>query len=124
MKWERSGTLHARQPYEFTFRLVGPKGADAGDMELYMGMQGHAAFIKDDGSVFAHVHPSGSVPAAVLSVAGGDDPHAMHRMMAAGLPSVVSFPYGFPASGSYRIFVQMKRAGQVVTGLFQANVEN
>ena len=32
---------------------------------------------------------------------------------------VVSFPYGVPTPGRYRVFVQMKRAGKVETGSFE-----
>jgi hypothetical protein len=38
------------------------------------------------------------------------------------LPNDVSFPYGFPASGRYRIFVQMKHESTVETGVFDADV--
>jgi hypothetical protein len=125
MLWERSALhIRARQPYQFRFRLVDAQGADAKDVELYMGMQGHAAFIKDDGSVFAHVHPSGSVPAATMALATPDDPHAMHTMAHAGLPAQVTFPYGLPQPGIYRIFVQIKRGGEIMTGMFNASVEN
>jgi hypothetical protein len=37
--------------------------------------------------------------------------------------SEVSFPYGFPKPGEYRIFVQIKRAGQVETCVFDAHVQ-
>lgn len=125
MLWEHSAPkIQARKPYEFRFRLVDPKGADVKDTELYMGMLGHAAFVKDDGTVFAHVHPSGSVPAAAMGLAMPDNPHAMHMMPSASLPAQVSFPYGLPKPGIYRVFVQMKRGGEIVTGLFNANVEN
>jgi hypothetical protein len=35
----------------------------------------------------------------------------------------VSFPYGFPQPGDFRIFVQIKRGGQVETGVFDAHVQ-
>jgi hypothetical protein len=34
----------------------------------------------------------------------------------------VSFPYGFPKPGNYRMFVQIKRAGRVETGVFDTLV--
>jgi hypothetical protein len=37
---------------------------------------------------------------------------------------VVSFPYGFPQAGDYRLFVQIKRHGEVETGVFDARVTN
>jgi hypothetical protein len=107
-------------------------------MELYMGMPGHAAFVRSDRSVFAHVHPSGSVPMASLSLTAnaGDGGAAMagmagmdHSGMSPGmsmiqaLPPEVSFPYGFPKPGDYRIYVQAKRGGKVETGIFDARVE-
>jgi len=124
MVWDGGAqTLHARRPYEFRFRLYDAAGQTATGMELYMGMAGHAAFVATDGSVFAHVHPSGSVPMAALGLAQPGNPHAGH-MMVAEPASEVSFPYGFPKPGSYRIFVQMKRAGAVLTGGFTAKVED
>jgi hypothetical protein len=34
----------------------------------------------------------------------------------------VSFPYGFPKAGEYRIFVQIKRAGHIETGVFDTEI--
>jgi hypothetical protein len=39
------------------------------------------------------------------------------------VPAEVSFPYGFPRAGDYRIFVQIKRGGVIETGVFDARVE-
>ncbi len=119
-------------------------------MQYYMGMLGHAAFVKTDGTRFAHIHPTGSVSMASLMLAEnqlsagkkpksdgamdmagmdmpGMDMSEMHegaRTTNAGLPSEVTFPYGFPAAGRYRIFVQMKHDGTVETGAFDVDVNN
>jgi hypothetical protein len=114
LTWERDDTpLQAKRATLFRFRLDPPDG-----WELYMGMPGHAFFLKTDRTVFAHVHPTGSVPMASLELAGAD-PHAAHQ---AGLPGVLSFPYGFPEPGNYRIFVQIKRHGRIETAVFDAKV--
>jgi hypothetical protein len=131
MVWVRDAApLHAKRPYLFRFRVEDPQGRPAGQMELYMGMQGHAAFVSSDRTVFAHIHPSGSVPMAALALTQPQNPHAGHMMMSGGdmmttgIPSEVSFPYGFPKPGAYRMFIQVKRAGEVLTGIFDARVEN
>ena len=124
MVWQRGvGSLRARQPYEFRFRLEDDQGKPAAGVELYMGMLGHAAFVSADRRVFAHVHPSGSAPMPAIALAQPENPHAGHMTAQAGLPAEASFPYGFPKPGAYRIFVQMKRAGEIVTGVFDTKVE-
>lgn len=122
MIFEREQDVYpVKRPYAFRFRVVNSDGKPAQDMELYMGMQGHAAFVREDRSVFAHVHPTGSIPMAALQIAQKQaDPHAGHHMHS--LPAEVSFPYGFPQPGAYRIYVQMKRGGQVQTGVFRVTV--
>ncbi|MBM3726632.1 MAG: hypothetical protein FJW40_14560 [Acidobacteria bacterium] len=132
MVWERGAEpIVAKRPAAFRFRVEDKDGKPASGMELYMGMPGHAAFVKTDHSVFAHVHPTGSVPMAAMELArqslagngeaaaAGHEGHGMH----AALPPVVSFPYGFPQAGVYRVFVQVKRAGVVETGAFDVTVQ-
>ncbi len=140
--------LVAKRPYSFRFELLSPDGKAPTDMAFYMDMLGHAAFLKTDGSVFAHIHPIGSVSMAafmiaqeqntnatfiqptqskapandVLDMPGMD--HSMHHMPAvSNLPNQVSFPYGFPTPGRYRIFVQMKHGDTIETGVFDADVK-
>jgi hypothetical protein len=140
--WEgASGPLISNAPMDFQFDVQDKDGKPVQDLEPYMGMAGHAEFVRSDFSVFAHVHPSGSVSMASLELAqagltGGASSASMPGMsMPAGmamqmagtpqsgpLPAVVGFPYGFPQPGEYRIFVQIKRAGRVETGVFDAHV--
>ena len=90
-----------------------------------MGMLGHVAVTNDDGSVFAHLHPSGSISMAAMQkfaekngavVEGG---HAAHVMPA---PGDLSIPFAFPKAGRYRLWVQMKHDGRVITSAFDADV--
>jgi len=111
--------VFAKQVTLFTFSLIAPDGKTADGMEPYMGMGGHAEFVKRDGSVFAHVHPTGSVPMASVNVAS---PEAMMNMHQMTVGPEVSFPYGIPTPGNYRVFVQMKREGRVETGAFDISV--
>ena len=120
--WVRDNTpLVPKRLTTFTFRVEDENGQPVRDLELYMGMPGHAIFVRRDRKVFAHVHPSGSAPMAAIDIAMPSiTSHAQH---AAAPPSTVTFPYGFPEPGQYRIFVQMKRAGAIVTGAFDADVK-
>jgi hypothetical protein len=135
MVWNNPAKLSAKTPQVFKFSLLDATGKPPQDMALYMGMVGHAAFVKDDGTVFAHVHPSGTVSMAALMMAAAQNqprqPDAMAAMpgmdassaketAANQFPNEVGFPYGFPTAGAYRIFVQMKHGQVVETGVFDA----
>jgi hypothetical protein len=150
MVWERPAEIVAGTAYAFRFTLLDRAGHPATDVEPYLGMAGHAAFVKTDGTAFAHTHPEGSaaMPALMLAneslgypgdeaagdggaqAASGDGTMAAMPGMAgtAGHASAqpisptVEFPYGFPSPGRYRVFVQMKHGGTVETGVFDAEV--
>lgn len=125
MVWHRPAELRARAPEAFSFSLLNAQGRPATDIQLYMGMLGHAAFVKADGTVFAHLHPSGTAAMAALMIAAqqnGQTGMEQERNLPDRLPNMVSFPYGFPTPGRYRIFVQMKHGATVETGAFDANV--
>jgi len=133
--WQRpAGPLKAGVPLEFTFAVQDKDGRPAQDIEPYMGMAGHAEFVRSDLTVFAHVHPAGSVSMAALELAqegvpSGEASAQMPMPAPMSMPEPgplapeVRFPYGFPQAGDYRLFVQVKRAGRVETGVFDAHVE-
>ena len=123
MVWVRDAKpLVTKRLTMFTFRVEDAAGEPASDLELYMGMPGHAMFVRRDRRVFAHVHPSGSAPMAAMAIGqrslGSQLSDQLHAHHAGRLPATVSFPYGFPERGDYRIFVQVKRAGRIDTGAF------
>jgi hypothetical protein len=133
MVWKNPANLAPKTPVEFQFELLDAKGKPPSDMALYMGMVGHAAFVKTDGSVFAHIHPNGTVAMAAFMMANrqasSSAPAVGSGMKMPGMemdgrmiPNAVAFPYGFPSPGEYRIFVQMKHGDQVETGVFDADV--
>lgn len=139
MVWDRPSTLTANTAELFRFELYDAAGELATDVQPYLGMAGHAAFVKTDGSVFAHTHPDGSaaMPAMMLANAGGSAMAAMpmdgasdpvakgagHTGTPEPLDPIVEFPYGFPTGGRYRIFIQMKHGSTVETGVFDAEVK-
>jgi hypothetical protein len=72
MVWERdSAPLKTKQATWLRFRVEDKNGKPATDLEPYMGMAGHAVFIRNDGQIFAHVHPAGSVSMAAVELAEG-----------------------------------------------------
>jgi hypothetical protein len=140
MVFDRPSTITANTAYALRFRLLDGSGRPASDMEPYLGMPGHAAFVKADFSTFAHTHPDGSaaMPAVMLANAStaASAPLATRAMPEMGgmamagaaanaepISSTVEFPYGFPSPGRYRIFIQMKHANTVETGVFDAEVQ-
>ena len=125
MVWERESPAPVIGKLTwFRFKVEDKDGKPVNDLEPYMGMAGHAVFVRSDESVFAHVHPAGSVPMAALQLAQNEGNAVSEHKMPMTMPSEVSFPYGFPRAGNYRLFVQIKRNGKVETGVFDTRVGN
>lgn len=135
MVWDKPASLTAGTAALFHFRLLDPSGKPAAGMQPYLGMAGHAAFVKTDGTVFAHTHPDGSAAMPAMLLANGESLGVVHAsettaamenmpgMETSGkMDPQVDFPYGFPSAGRYRIFIQMKHGGVVETGVFDAEV--
>jgi len=154
------------KPYQLAFEVLDPSGKPA-ILEPYLGMNGHAAIVKSDGTVYIHLHPVGTYSmAAQLSMQNriadttkiyrlpnetktfrdsidryvaslkamtpaDRDRFLMqnmtgmnaHQMAGMKHENRIVFPYAFPKAGQYRIFLQIKRNGQVLTGIFDAVVK-
>jgi len=120
---EETGPLPSRRALEFRFLVTGPDGRPVTDLVPYMGMAGHAVFLARDLSVFAHLHPSGSVAMASMAMADPAAMMAMHAVEGTPLAAEVAFPYGLPHPGPYRIFVQFRRGATVETAVFDVVAE-
>jgi hypothetical protein len=129
MIWEDPEEAERPSARALRFSVLDPQGRPA-RLAPYMGMLGHAAIRREDGAVFAHVHPSGTTSMAAQMVlaaqtAGSKDgmDHSM-RHMAHDTPNAnqVAFPYEFPQTGPYRIWVQVKVGDQVMTGAFDLRI--
>jgi len=120
--WDRGAeAIAAGKERDLRFSVRDANGAELA-VEPYMGMAAHLVVTSSDGSVFAHLHPSGSISMAAMERFAGAtavDPHAGHAMPMEGH---VAIPYAFPKPGAYRLFVQVKRDGKVRTAAFDANV--
>lgn len=128
MTWKRgSEPLIAGQDVDLRFDVQDPAGRPAA-LEPYMGMLSHAVITRDDGQVFVHLHPVGSFSMAAqqafepAGTAMEEMDHSGPTMPGMAATNEVSFPYGFPQPGHYRLWVQVKSGGAVRTGVFDAVV--
>ncbi|CAH0996433.1 hypothetical protein EMA8858_02565 [Emticicia aquatica] len=152
--------LQMGKVYDLKFSVVAPDGKPA-ELQTYLGMMGHAAVIKDDGSVYIHLHPNGTFSTTAVQVMQNridatinvrpnlNNPKRFKDSVDNVLSKLqamteterdkflmgnmkhesnghhsgeVAFPYVFPKAGNYRIWVQVKREGKILTGVFDAKV--
>ncbi|MFI5230588.1 MAG: hypothetical protein ACHQWU_16065, partial [Gemmatimonadales bacterium] len=136
LAWEGDAeALIANQPVDLRFTVHDASGAVA-TLEPFLGMPAHAVVMRDDGSVFIHLHPMGTVSAATQAVFAlrdrGDTTASGHldrsaigaaeAMAAMPMSGSFSIPYEFPKTGRYKLWVQVKAKGRVRTGTFDAVV--
>ncbi len=145
--------------YNLKFSILDPQGK-AAELQPYLGMMGHAVVLKDDGSVYIHLHPNGTFSTTSVQVMEKrigettreyklpsqkvfrDSIDAIMKKVNVMpeaerdkflMPNMnhdskehhsgsVSFPYSFPKEGNYRIWLQIKRNGKILTGAFDAKV--
>lgn len=160
--WEEKPNqkLMAGKVYDLKFSVLAPDGKPA-ELQTYLGMMGHAAVIKDDASVYIHLHPNGTYSSTAVQVlqkrideTSNKRPNLNNAKkfrdsvdnILAKLQSMteaerdkllmgnmkheidghhggqITFPYVFPKAGHYRVWLQVKREGKILTGVFDANV--
>jgi hypothetical protein len=142
-------TLIAGEDANLRFVIADPEGVRA-PLEPYMGMPGHTVVMRDDGSVFVHLHPSGTISMAAqrsleLRESGDTVPGSLARRLSTRVDSLIGhagsahrgpnavpgsaaadtlvFPYAFPEPGRYFVWIQVKRNGRVLTAGFAATVQ-
>jgi hypothetical protein len=137
--WKSQKPLRVKEDASLRFAVMDSAGEPV-MLEPYMGMLCHAAVLRKDGTVFAHLHPVGNFSMAAQSFfetklareassgarniipVRNDQDHGMHHGQSGGEVSSVYLPYEFPAPGDYRIWVQFKTGGRVFTAAFDAHV--
>jgi len=91
-----------------------------------MGMWSHAAVRASDGSVFTHLHPSGTISMTAQELFArrerGEDLKKPIDVMCGRPERELVFPYSFPKAGKYRMWVQVRASGEVITKAFDFEV--
>ena len=99
----------------------------------YLGMAAHAVVLRDDESVFVHLHPMGTVSMAAQArllrreagdtvMHGADQPAESNVHDAMTYAGTVSFPFAFPKPGHYLVWVQVRPNDAVRTAVFEVLV--
>ncbi|HSJ08750.1 MAG TPA: hypothetical protein VK928_02525, partial [Longimicrobiales bacterium] len=124
LTWQRPDRIVEGVELELRFDARTADGSAAA-LEYYMGMPAHGAVRRDDGSVFVHLHPTGTISMAAQQrqAAFTMSDHAAHAEPAIAAPPVVAIPYAFPQAGRYRLWVQVRVDGVVRTGAWDLDVE-
>jgi len=137
MVFRNTSDLIENRETSLRFALFTPEGQPA-KLQPYMGMLGHAIVRRSDGEVFTHLHPIGNISMAAQELLlqrevgenrlAGDlsQINSAMRLPATPIDSAaneVAFPYAFPRGGDYRLWVQVRTSGRVLTGVFDLPVK-
>jgi hypothetical protein len=138
--WHSPKALRVKQDASLKFEVTDSNGEPVA-LEPYMGMLCHAAVLRSDGSIFAHLHPAGNFSMAAQSFfetklanetksdsvgpsSNATSDHMMHHHHSGPATCSVYLPYEFPEPGNYRIWVQFKINGRILTAVFDASVSS
>jgi hypothetical protein len=127
------GTMRATAPLAVTVGTeailkfeVNARDGSPLPLEPYLGMWSHAVICSHDRSVFTHLHPAGTISIASQELFARRERGESLRTpldVVCGRPErELAFPYSFPNPGKYRIWVQVKSGGQVITGAYDIEV--
>ena len=94
----------------FAFELADRKtSAPVRDLEPYLAAWGHTLLLSEDTLSVVHAHPVEAVPEGDAAARGGP---------------VITFKALFPKAGTYRLWTQMKRGGELSTAVFTVAVKS
>lgn len=131
LRWLRTGGPVVGEEAGLRFQVTDSSGAPVA-LDPYMSMRGHAMVAREDGGVFVHLHPSGTISAVAqqaLTVRLPTDTvfgAVSRRLDSLTLPmshpmepvGELAFPWAFPEPGQYRVWVQARWGGEVRTAAF------
>ncbi len=126
MMFQNTGGLTENRETSLRFAVVTAAGQPA-VLQPYMGMLGHAVVRRSDGEVFTHLHPVGTISMAAQELFTRRERNDPALSITNAPPATlsgneVSFPYAFPRPGDYRLWVQVRTNGRVLTGVFDVRV--
>lgn len=121
MRMLSPATLNAGTESVLRFDVLAGDGRPA-PIEPYMGMWSHAVIRKDDGTVYTHLHPSGTISLTSQELFArrerGEDLRKPIDVLCGRPERELVFPYSFPKPGHYRMWVQAKINGTIQTAAF------
>ncbi|MCX6597091.1 MAG: YHYH protein [Acidobacteria bacterium] len=106
----------AGRDLQVAFSLTDANGAPITDLDPYLGAWAHILLVRRDGEEFIHAHPIEESTTAV------SDPWQHSHATLGPSPSRIATLTGFRHPGHYRLWLQVQRAGQVVTLPFDVEV--
>lgn len=126
IEWLSDGPLKVNAETTLRFSVKRKDGSPA-ILEPYLGMYAHAVIWKDDGKVFTHVHPLGTISmTSQLVFAKREKGESLANqpldINCGPPPKQIEFPYAFPEPGKYRVWVQVRVNGEIQTAAFDAEV--
>ncbi len=121
MVFENAGDLVENREASLRFSVF-TAGGERAAIQSYMAMRGHAVVRREDGEVFTHLHPVGTISMAAQEILNASERMEISPQEKVDPTTAITFPYAFPRPGAYRLWVQVRIGGRVLTGVFDVQV--